>query len=200
MTEIWHGITDAQATIIAGVFYVLAAIAGVWFGSWLFGNKVQNLEGAIEETEKIMKAHRNEVNETLTQLREGLGQLRGTVGDIQSIPPSDTYNDDEWAAWESLRESWNDIRDELERIAADPEINPRTRAKYYRIDRRQYWKLIEALGADGRIRGRQATFVAANNLWQRYKSGRPAPDQAAVREMEKLKKRILTTTADGGEE
>jgi hypothetical protein len=191
MTEAWQGITDAQATIIAGLFYILAAIAGVWFGSWLFGHKVQSLEGAVEETEKIVKAHRDEVIETLSQLREGLGQLRGTVSDIQSTAPGGTYNEDEWAAWESLRESWNEIRDELERIAADPEINDRTRAKYYRIDRRQYWKLIEALGADGKIRGKQADFVAANNLWQRYKSGRKVPNEAAVKQMQQLKERLV---------
>jgi len=197
MMEAWQGVTDAQATIIAGLLTVFAAVAAVIVGAWLFGNRVQEIEGAIQETEKIMKSHRDEVNETLAQLREGLGQLRGTVSDIQSATPTEAHNEDEWAAWESLREGWNEIRDELERIAADPEIDPRTRAKYYRIDRRQYWKLIEALGADGMIRGKQADFVAANNLWQRYKSGRKIPDEAAVRQMQQLKQRLVP---DSGQE
>ena len=191
MIEAWQGVTDAQATIIAGILTVLAAVAAVIVGSWIFGNKVSELEGAVGETEKILKAHRDEVLETLAQMREGLGQLRGTVSDIQSATPTESHNEDEWAAWESLREGWNEIRDELERIAADPGLNGRTRAKYYRIDRRKYWKLIEALGTDGLIRGKQADFVAANNLWQRYKSGRRVPDDAAVRQMQQLKQKLV---------
>jgi hypothetical protein len=191
MIEAWQGVTDAQATIIAGVLTVLAAVGAVIVGAWLFGNRVQEIEGAIDETGRIMRAHRDEVNETLAQMREGLGQLRGTVSDIQSATPAESHNEDEWAAWESLREGWTEIRDELERIAADPDLDGRTRAKYYRIDRRKYWQLIEALGTDGLIRGKQADFVAANNLWQRYKSGRRVPDEAAVRQMQQLKQKLV---------
>lgn len=196
MIEAWQGVTDAQATIIAGALTVIAAIAAVIVGAWLFGNRVQEIEGAIDETARIMRAHRDEVNETLAQMREGLGQLRGTVSDIQSATPTEAHNEDEWAAWEALRECWNEIRDELERIAADPDLDGRTRAKYYRIDRRQYWKLIEALGSDGLIRGKQADFVAANNLWQRYKSGRRVPDEAAVKQMQQLKDRLVVSSEE----
>jgi hypothetical protein len=191
MIEAWQSVTQPQATIIAGIFTMIAAISAVLIGSWLFSGRVRDLKGAVEETEKILLAHRDEVNTTLAELREGLGQVRGTVSDIQSATPTEANSENEWAAWEALRDGWTEIRDELEHIAADPSIDGRTRARYGRIDRRQYWRLIEALKEDRRLGGAAGDFEAANTLWQRFKSGRKVPDRAAVQEMEEFRRRIL---------
>jgi hypothetical protein len=195
MLEAWQSVTEPQATIIAGFLTMLAAIGAVLLGSWLFSGRVRDLKGGVEETERILRLHRDEVNSTLAELREGLGQVRGTVSDIQSAAPSEAQNENEWEAWEALRDSWIEIRDELERLAADPTIDGRTRARYGRIDRRQYWKLIEALAGDKRLGGRRRDFEAANNLWQQYKNGRRVPDRAAVNQMQQLRNSIIPAPA-----
>lgn len=192
--------TEAQATVIAAALTIMAAVIGVWLGARLFGGRVKSLEEAVQHTEIILTAHKDQVEVTLKELRqtltttvEGIGQLRGAVSDIPTAATVAQNEGGDWAGWERMRDDWSEIRDELERIAADPTIDGRTRAKYGRIDRRQYWRLIEALDGDRLLGALGQGFAEANTLWQRYKSGRRIPDQAATREMEELRKRLVRT-------
>jgi hypothetical protein len=89
-----------------------------------------------------------------------------------------------------MRESWKRIRDRLEEIASDPEIDGRIRAKYGRIDRRRYEKLVSALQNDGKLDADTDSYRAAVELWQRFRPGRATPSKDQVQTMRKLAERL----------
>jgi hypothetical protein len=87
-------------------------------------------------------------------------------------------------------ESWEKIKDKIETIAANPEIDGRTSAKYGRIDRRQYLKLIEALEADKQLGTHAPLYWEAIELWQKYRPNRAVPTIEDVQKMEDLANKI----------
>ncbi len=196
MLEFWRTVTDAQATIISALLTVFAAVSGVLLGSWLFGGRVRDLKGSVQETEEILKKHKDEVETNLSALREGIGKLRGDVNDIQTVTVDEISSEGEERNRNDLRDSWIAIRDEIERIAAGKDIDGRTRAKYGRIDRRNYGVLIEALNKDGFLNNQAKSFLSAAALWQRYKSGRAIPSQNEVAEMQKYKNALVTSSSE----
>jgi hypothetical protein len=224
MLAAWNGMTEAQGTVIAAFLTIAAAVVGVLLGAWLFGGRVKSLEEAVQQTERLLQAHKAEVEATLGGLRrtltetaqgidqleatlaelrqtltttvEGIGQLRGAVSEIPtSGVPVPEEQAGEWVRWEQLRDDWNSVRDELERRAADPVIDGRTRAKYGRIDRRKYYELIDALDADRNLAGQGRYFRQANELWQQFKNGRRIPSQAVLAQMRELKRRLVGEAA-----
>ena len=119
----------------------------------------------------------------LTITAESLGQLRGSVGDLQSVATPAEIADNANGDRETLREAWEKIRDNLERIAADPAIDGRTRARYSRLDRRRYGDLLEALARDRRLNGHADKYREAVELWLRFRNGRRAVTGDACRKM-----------------
>lgn len=193
MTGFWASVTEPQATIIAAALTIVAAIAGVALGAWLFGGRVKDLGSAIEATDKILKAHKSEVDVTLTDIKaqigsmvESLGQLRGNVGDLQSANEPEGQN-----LWRETRDAWEAVRDKLEQIAVRPDIDGRTRAKYARIDRRRYHDLIASIGNDGYLAPNRELYEEAIGLWMRYRNGRANPTRAHLNRLQELQ-RLLT--------
>lgn len=201
----WNGMTEAQATVIAALLTIIAAVAGVWLGARLFSGKVKDIESAVQETGQLVQLYQAEVTtaladitnamaelrQTATTTVEGIGQLRGAVGEI---PITDTplgQIESEWPEWDEVRDDWHAVRDELERRAADPNIDGRTRAKYGRIDRRRYSALIDAMDADGNLRNQGDDFRIAHDIWQTHKSGKRTPSAETLEAMDRLRRRLV---------
>lgn len=206
MLQAWQGLTEGQGAVIAALLTMLAAIVGVVLGSLLFGRRVSDLRAAVEETEKSLLQHRDQVFGILKEIGDQIvgldqqvastlpkfGALQNALDEQQEEPtpkigakPVPTHR---------IKELWTAIKEDLEQRAADLEIDGRTRAAYARVDRRQYWALIQRLENDGVLGTREAAcFNGALELWQRYKSGRTAPDDAAVSQMENFTKQLGLT-------
>lgn len=190
----WNVINAAQATIISSVITFLTAVVGVLLGGRLFQGKVSDLRSALEASQRDLALHRDFVTiqlgtiaESLTALGdqaastiEGLGQVRGEMSDLNSVEPDPAADavqpnaalgDD--LGIDAFREDWSRIRDSLEAKAADPDIDGRTRARYGRIDRRNYHDLITALARDGRLPN-EPLFREAVDIWYAHRTGRSA--------------------------
>lgn len=207
MISFWNSVTEPQAQIISSTMTILAAILGVLLGSWLFGRRVKDLTSAVEASDKVLQDHKNKVEADFEAIRgtvegldaqvgaavETLGQLRGAVGDIQSVAPAALPvqgPEEEDTPRGQLRVAWDAVRDQMEKLAANPEIDGRTRAKYARIDRRRYGDLQEALARDGRLAGNATLFREAVELWQRFRSGRSEPSADDVTRMRVLQRQL----------
>lgn len=201
----WQSLTDAQATIISAVLTIVAAVAGVSLGARMFGNRVRDLQGALDASKVMVDDHRQYVESALNEIRrklsdfetlfgttlESLGQLRGSLGDISAGTGEAAKTEKEQATLESIRDAWDPIRDTLEAIAANPDIDGRTRAKYARIDRRNYNWLVDALDDDGALRGRGELFRQAVALWHKYRTNKLVPPPEAVSKMSALRSELV---------
>ncbi len=194
---LWSGLTEPQATLIASLITVLGAIGAVVFGSMLFAGRVTDLKSALDESGALVADHKERVEGLLSEIRkefsvamESLGQLRGEVGDLQiSSAAEEPVAQAEARA--RLKDDWNALRDELERIAANPAIDGRTRGRYSRIDRRRYIDLIDALGADHRLGANTEAYRSAVGIWHRYRNGRQRPTRAHLDEMRHIREALL---------
>jgi hypothetical protein len=189
----WSALTEAQATIIAALLTIIAAVIGVGLGAWLFGGRVKDLDSAIKASEAILLTHKGAVETTLAEIRtqmaslsETIGQVRGTIAEQQSA-----NEDDDGAPWREAREAWEAVRDELERIAAKPDIDGRRRAKYARLDRRRYQDLIASVGDDGYLAPNRPLYEEAVGLWVKYRNGRKNPTKADLARLKEIQGQLV---------
>lgn len=204
MSGIWASITAPQATIVSGLCTLAAALFGVLFGWWLFNGRVRDLKSAIEESDKVLVAHKSKVEEILGDVTtavdgfkenfsaqlEALGQLRSSVSDIQDAAAPARDEGEKPSAREELQSHWYAIRDRLETVAADPSIDGRTRAAFARIDRRAYADLVAALAGKGLLGNDTAAYLEAVSIWSRYKNGRRQPTPAHLKILASFRKQI----------
>lgn len=144
--------------------------------------KINNLAQSVKER---IEALTTTVEDRVSKLDIQIASLERTLGTLQNIV-NDIAEDLEAAEEvvvvqpnaeaknrrEQLRAKWNEIRDRVEDIASSPEIDGRTRAKYSRIDRRNYGKLLEALKDDGNLGENAERFLNAYRIWSRYRANR----------------------------
>ncbi|WP_156382233.1 MULTISPECIES: hypothetical protein [unclassified Aureimonas] len=209
MTEIWNGISEAQATIIAALITVLAAVVGVWLGSVLFAGRVRSLEDAIEKAEALLQAHQSSVDAKLiaiaarfesfdamvSAMLQQVNTLGSAFNDLEASRTAaqlqlDPQTTEEIDSRESLKSNWIKIRDRVEEIASSPDIDGRRRARYGRIDRRMFYNLLDALTHDGYLGRDGDEYHEALELWHRYRNGRLTPSAEDVMRMENLSKKL----------
>jgi len=203
MIEFWNSISVPQATIISGLLTILAAVIGVWLGSELFSGKVRDLKSALEQSRSLIDAYEKTVNEKLSAIISKIERLSDIAGgldeqvaaqsssvaqiqgemielrDTVAQGPDQTPETDKDAI---IRGYWDSIREQLETEASDRSIDGRTRARYSRIDRRNYHNLIQALANDGNLDNPDA-FYGAVQLWQHFKNGRRTPSDQDLENM-----------------
>lgn len=198
--KMWESLTEPQAMIISACITVAAAVVGVLLGSWLFGGRVRDLQTALDASKQMVGDHRQHVEQSINEIQaklaeletlfastsETLGQVRGSIGDLSASDCEPRADIEHNNYRDSIRAGWERIRDTLETMAADPRIDGRTRAKYARIDRRNYHWLIESLDADGRLGGASDRFRESVDLWHRFRSGRTQPEREHAEQMANL--------------
>lgn len=186
MQNFWTEITAPQATIVAGGLTVFAAVFGVLLGSWLFSGRVRDLKGALDESDKLLRQHKTSVeaslaevtdsigslNEQIASTMQGLAQVRSDVSDIALSEQPEEEQPIGAPSREKLKEDWNAVRDVIEATAAHPDIDGRTRAKYGRVDRRNYNELIDLMAHDNVVGENEENFRNAIKLWQSYRTGK----------------------------
>jgi polyribonucleotide nucleotidyltransferase len=195
----WSQITEAQAILLSGILTLLAAVAGIYLGWWLFSGRVKDLESALAESQNIINSFGNSTREELSKLRneietltiqaqasaKSIGEIGGSVTDlVEKSDVSAGIDDDDPKA--KLRRLWESIREIIETIASDKNIDGRTAAKYQRVDRRNYSDLVWHLSNDGRLKGHDSEINEAVDIWKKYRTGRATPTQDDVVKMQTL--------------
>lgn len=131
--------------------------------------KISQLELSFDRLQDRLTVIDQHMSEQFSSLQINQGRTQGRIDDEAAIAelelPASGVDVKDPTARERLIESWNQIRDLLEEAAADPEIDGRTRAKYARIDRRNYSHLADALSDDGYLPGNAHTWEKAISLW-----------------------------------
>ena len=191
--DIWTTLTEAQATVIAAILTIFAAVFGVLLGSWLFGSRVKDLQSGVSASKVVLDAHRSEVENTLREIKgemasllETFGQVRGSLADQQSTNEEAPAP----AVWEDIRAAWESVRDRIEQLAVRPDIDGRTRAKYARIDRRSYYNVINTMANDDSLPGDPGDFSQAYTLWMRYRNNRREPAPGDLAELRNIRDRV----------
>lgn len=217
----WETLTEPQAILLSSLITVIAAVMGVLLGWWLFAGKVKSLAEAVEHTEGILNGHKDATTNTLNEIvqqvassLEAINTLRGQIADqvaAQEVAPilaeaSILEARDTVEAYGELGEietlaapdrsavvdAWDSIRAEIERLAADPGIDGRTRAKYSRVDRRSYKYLIDLMDWDGTIPNPKANQLReAHEIWMSYRNGRRQVSVADLNRLLALKETLV---------
>lgn len=200
MNNLWASLSEAQATVLATGLTVAGTLLGLFIGWLLFAGRLGRLEAAVARTEKGVgeqrDAMRTRVDEALkgldvqvSAIAEKLAQVQESVSDVQAEPLAaaeapQTVAD--WSWWYVHQERWHCIRDRLEALASDPELDGHIRARYQRIDRRRFGELIDAMDRDNRLGVHGGRYREALRLWQVYKNGRVLPTESEQHRMSEL--------------
>lgn len=198
-------LTQPQATFASGLMTFFGAIVAVLLGWKLFSGKVRDIKSALEAADKMLTEHGARVQQSLSDIEEKLGGITASVNRVQADvsdnqaveEQSDAQGADEQPVatehtFEDFVSSWVRIRDRLEDIASDSQIDGRTAAKYARIDRRKYADLISSLDRDGRLHEQGTQFNEAARLWASFRTRRKAPPQATIGRMIELADGLAT--------
>jgi len=203
-------LSQPQATLGSSAITVVGALVAVLLGWKLFSAKVRDMRSALSETDALLKAHQSSVEKTLGSIQEKIGglaastgQLRAEVSDSQAAGVAEEQetshdagnlpdpNDTEVGDFENLVENWVRIRDHLENIASDPDIDGRTAAKYSRIDRRRYLDLVASLNNDRQLGEKGELFLEAANIWASHRTKKKRLKVEVVKRMGDLALLIL---------
>lgn len=188
-------LSQPQATLGSGIITFLGAIAAVLLGWWLFSGKVRDMKSALDTTDKLLNDHQVRVQQSLADIEEKLSsltastaQIRADVSDRQALDEEPVDNQEGHApppelTFDDLSSSWLKIRDRLEGVASDSQIDGRTAAKYSRIDRRKYADLVASLNRDGKLGDRGAQFLEAAQLWSSHRSRKKDASQENIQKM-----------------
>ncbi len=189
--NIWDSVaqlTDAQASLLSTLIIVVAGGIGIVLGSWLYGNRVRDLKSALEESRGAVEGHHRALVEKLSIMdsqisatMEAMAQLRSGVSDLRD--EADEQGND---LRKQLKRHWYAIRDEIQKVAANPNIHGRTRSRYAGFTNNQIDELLNALAADHNLDGRERDFREGSRLWTWHRNGRPqltAEDVKAMRDI-----------------
>jgi len=211
VNSFWSDINIAQATFLSGLLTLFAAIGAVILGHFIFRGKVQDIQSAISQTENKLNQHLEHLEVTVSAVSEKtldldrlisslgtrIGQIQTDIDDDQSDRAREDVATNLGEALEDsstasvrdeLNQVWEEIRSLVEQSAGRPEIDGRTRAKYLRIDRRNFGRLIDAVDEDGNLPA-AGTARKANALRMSFRNRRAEPASDHVNEM----KEYLTT-------
>jgi hypothetical protein len=96
-----------------------------------------------------------------------------------------------------IKALWRGLQELVERMAARPRINGNTRAKYARVDRRGYLKLVGTMLDDGHLFGRIEDWRAAYGFWTAALRGATEPSTTDLERMIGLERRLREANAAG---
>lgn len=174
----WATITEGQGAVVAAIITVVGAGIGVIIGARVFSGRVAKLEDAVEQSERCVEGHLQNISEKIADLdlviatiSGGLQKLKSDIEDTADDCVRPTPQDISSGADVDVRDFWRAVRDKIEDAASNSEIDGRTRAKYGRVDRRSYYDLIDKMEWDGWLEN-AGLYREAYQIWLKYKNGK----------------------------
>jgi hypothetical protein len=202
----WAGLTVAQATLFAGACTPIAALIAVLLGSSFFDGKVISLKDAITASGKVLDEHISKIETYQSALEEKLTFIEQITLDngataakisgeddqdeIDAIAPEADIASNKLKDRETLLSHWSRVKSVIEEKASDPQIDGRTRARYNRIDRRNYKDLVDALVKDSKISSVSKTIYEAIELRNSFRNGKKEISSDDIDAMNKLADKI----------
>jgi hypothetical protein len=183
---LWEHLTEAQATVISGLLTLLSGLIVAVVTPLVIGKEFRSVKDAAKDAKDVAQS----ITDDLKNLQAQLSAVRNEVADLPEAEPQ--QGDAPGAERRSaLKDLWSEIRARVEEKAADPKLKGQTRAKYARIDRRTFKKLIDALDADSNLGNNGALFREANTIWNTYRPNRVQVSDADLARMTQLRDSLL---------
>lgn len=189
MIDIWTGLTEGQALLISSLATLLSAFIVAVLGPWILQRRLQNMDASAREVHERIQ----QFNDLFASLEAGLSHAQNAMSDYndrltqQQSPEGDPTTESEADQWRrEVMEAWADVRDRIETLASQPSLHSKRRAKYARIDRRNYGNLLSALSKDGVINSPH--WDDAYKIWSRYRTNRSEVSQQDVEMMRSLRR------------
>lgn len=203
MNDFWAmigGLSEAQAQVVTTLMLIIGGGLGVWLGSVLYGRRVSDLKGAVEQAEQdiqsFSKTTNGQLSELKNQLDSAIDQLTRARKEITELAPE--IDDDiadprsqmpegEAGDRDAFKSDWYLIRYELWELAFSDKIHGLRRNKYNTYTNNQIGILIDVMHNDGELTDRQAElFHEAHELFARHRNGRPFLSKADASRMSQL--------------
>lgn len=213
--NLWQNLgllTDSQAQLLSTLILVIGGGLGVWLGSVLYGKRVTDLKGAVEEAESEIAEFRDEtanrlndfrvlMQEQLAVLKEQLDQTTAQLSRARKEITALSDDDDEPPFKEAhnqvigeqgdraaFKEDWYIIRDLLWDIADSDALHGQRRNKYTSYTNNQLSLLIDVMYNDHELNQDQVElFHEAHDLFSWHRNGRPFLAVADVERMRELR-------------
>ncbi len=192
-------ITQSQATILVAIIAALAPFSAYVIES--LKNRAR-AKDEVKESEKNQLAIIEKINILENRLEELSSNKSSANLDLnQTISPSSILNDQQFGKTtvknsddaQIFFDDWNEIKNFLENLAQDENLDGRSRAALARLNRQQYPVFITALR---RYYERKTDFdavVAAYDLWAKFRNRRNIPRHLDVLQMARYKEKILVS-------
>lgn len=198
-------LTEPWAILLSGVATLVAALVVAILGPWILSRRFETLDDAANSAQEAV----GNVRDRMATLDIQIGALERSLATVQNVL-NDFFEDQKAeeeaqpqleepaggageapARREQLRSYWNDVRSRVEDIAANPATDGRTRAKYSRIDRRNFRRLLEAIREDGGLGQNPQPYFEALGIWSRYRANRTVVTEQDLNAMQVLRNQIL---------
>lgn len=153
-------------------------------------NDVKAATDGIARDLETLKSNLLQINEAVSgvQSASALAQARfqEEVQELRAEATEPTrLSDEEQRLNDDMRKQWSKLQELVEGAASDVDIDGRTRAKYARIDRRNYERLAVTLYNDGHLPGSEDQWRKVIDLWNKSKRNRHQVSPATVAEFRK---------------
>ncbi len=214
MNAFFQNVTPAQAELVSAaggvVSVLLAAVLAPIVFHLVTRKGVADFRAAIDDVTSSAKTVREktvEMGGEIGQLSEKLVEINALLSAVQMNQAiSQSKTDEAEQATESstlptavagdsdarsrLKDAWARVRNRLESIASDSTIDGRTRARYARIDRRDYREVVNTLSHEGRLGVDSDEWLRAVFIWYQYRPNNQTIDATALGELEQLAERL----------
>lgn len=207
LTDGQGAVINGALTVFAGL--AAAYIGGKIFGSHVSDLKTAMDSSAaavdkhldnVEKTIEAIDGRTRELDQAIAMLKEKVLQIQTAIpqgpteigasdadeAQLELNPPPESAGypaDDENPQYifDEILSNWGRVRNYLEHLA-DQETDGRTRAKYFRVDRRNYTDLIRLLEDDRKI-SNSHPFYEAWNTFLKSRNRRRLPETKAIEQL-----------------
>lgn len=215
LQSVFEHLTGPQAEILSAAATLLSAIIVAVVAPLVFHlvtrGGVKDFRGAIEELKGAADSARTQagtiresmggVREVSSQIQdlgvliasvqEALANTQNTLLESQpqlALRPANGDGVLNESGRDEIRRLWRGLQEEIERQASRPEINGNTRAKYARLDRRNYFRLIDYLREDRNLIGDVSLWREAYDKASAASHSPAEPSRETVARMRELDK------------
>lgn len=159
--------SESFGLVFSGICTLVASVLLAWLGPRFFAQRISSVTEAVGEVKRLV----SDMHKTVDPLRQSLGTvgtqvevlgaqvqsvnvtvsaLQGSLGKLQgSSEETERETEEIVHNGAKILSLWYEIRDRIEQIAANPNIDAERRAEFSQIPRRSYLGLIDELDRNG---------------------------------------------------